>query len=273
MGVITFGGVSSSTYGIEVETYPDYSVPEKKYEIIHVPGHNGDFLIDTGEYSNVIKKYSISLSNTEAFKVPDNDPNNYSVLRRNTTGTYSDICNRLSEWLHRNNGYLRLSDDYDPAHFRYAVCTKEVGLTNIFNEGGKATIEFNCKPQRFLYYWKINDTTYWENSWITLSSNGTIINPTVFDSRPLIRITGSSGTVTITTSDSRTYPMVIASHSGQLYIDCDLMDCYSGSNPPTNQNGVVTMTNGFPLLGPGSNSIALTGSISSVEVKPRFWTL
>ena len=46
MGVIVFNGISSKDVGIEVETFPEYTIPEREYEAIHVPGRNGDVIID-----------------------------------------------------------------------------------------------------------------------------------------------------------------------------------------------------------------------------------
>ena len=41
MGVITFNGITSSSVGVEVETFPNYVAPQKDYEVIHIPGRNG----------------------------------------------------------------------------------------------------------------------------------------------------------------------------------------------------------------------------------------
>ena len=37
MGIVMFNGKSSKDVGIEVETFPTYDVPEKEFEVIHVP--------------------------------------------------------------------------------------------------------------------------------------------------------------------------------------------------------------------------------------------
>lgn len=61
MGVITFNSRLSSTFGIQVEQRPNYELPEKDYEIIHVPGKSGDILIDKGSYKNVDRIYNIAI--------------------------------------------------------------------------------------------------------------------------------------------------------------------------------------------------------------------
>lgn len=60
MGNINFNGISSKDLGVEVETFPDYVAPQKEFEAVHVPGRNGDVLIDTGAYQNVSRPYKIN---------------------------------------------------------------------------------------------------------------------------------------------------------------------------------------------------------------------
>ncbi|MBP5597459.1 MAG: hypothetical protein J6Y02_18950 [Pseudobutyrivibrio sp.] len=61
MGMIKFNGASSKDFGVEVETFPNYVAPQKEYEAIHIPGRNGDLLIDSGTYSNVEKRYKVNM--------------------------------------------------------------------------------------------------------------------------------------------------------------------------------------------------------------------
>ena len=90
-----------------------------------------------------------------------------------------------------------------------------------------------------------------------------IYNPTLFESLPLIRVTGY-GTLTINSD-------VITVSSGQTYVDIDseIQDCYTGT---TNKNSKVAFqSNKFPVLKPGANGISYTGSITKVEITPRWY--
>ena len=57
MGVITFNGVSSTSIGLVVERPPDYDVAERRYEVITIPGRNGDILMDDESFANSIRNY------------------------------------------------------------------------------------------------------------------------------------------------------------------------------------------------------------------------
>ena len=95
--------------------------------------------------------------------------------------------------------------------------------------------------------------------------NESMNNPTIFESRPLIRAYGSPGTIDINGTT-----ITIASTGGTYTdIDCDMMDCFEGS---TNLNDKVTFSSyDFPVLSPGENAVTPGGSITSVEITPRWW--
>lgn len=95
-----------------------------------------------------------------------------------------------------------------------------------------------------------------------------VVNPTLFESKPLLQVTGrgtlSVGDVTMT---------ITGTASQVLYIDCDIMEVYSitdGQMQP--QNSLVTMNSyDFPKLKPGANKITLGVGITQVVVTPRWW--
>lgn len=92
-----------------------------------------------------------------------------------------------------------------------------------------------------------------------------IYNPTLFASKPLIRVTGT-GTVGI--GDN-----TITVASGYTYVDIDseIQDCYCGTQ---NANSLVTFSNRkFPELQPGINGISLGTGVTSVQITPRWFRL
>lgn len=92
-----------------------------------------------------------------------------------------------------------------------------------------------------------------------------IYNPTLYASKPLIRVTGY-GTLTLGND-------TITVASGQTYVDIDseIMDCYNGT---TNKNSKVTFSSGeFPTLKPGVTGVSYSGSITKVEITPRWYRL
>lgn len=237
MGEIIYNGRSSKEIGLEVETFPEYQTPKRSYEKIHIPGRNGDLLIDNGCWENATRTYSVSIGSYDR--------------------SYDEMVNKVSEWLHSTISYTRLEDSYEPDYYRLAVYLGEFSMSNIFNQGGKATIDFDCKPQRFF---KTGDQP------ITFTSKGEIINPTNFESLPIIKVYGSrSGTLVV-----GDYTVEISEVGGQIIIDSEIQDAYIG---PNNKNGYINVPNGFPKIGVGKTSIGFSGGINKVEVIPKWYTI
>lgn len=98
---------------------------------------------------------------------------------------------------------------------------------------------------------------------VIYTSNNEMTNPTMFPSKPLIRVYGDGvftmDGVTVTVTNSTQY----------TDIDCELMDCYEGT---TNRNKDVTFsTYDFPELKVGGNEINIVSGITLVELTPRWW--
>ena len=234
MGVIIFNNKSSADCRIQVAHPPGYSYPERDYTITHIPGRNGDIIQDNGCYKNVERTYEVS------FDAPNED--------------FAIYANAVSAWLHSTTGYARLEDSYEPNYYRMATYQESNIFENLYNQAGTATIVFECKPQRFL---KTGDNT------ITIQNSLTIMNPTGFEAYPLFKVTGTSGVLTVNGNS-----ITFSSIDDFVMLDCELQDAYKEN---INKNSTISGT--FPVLKPGSNTIRWTGSISSVTMKPRWWTI
>ena len=234
MGVIIFNNKSSADCRIQVAHPPGYAYPERDYTITHIPGRNGDIIQDNGCYKNVERTYEVS------FDVPNED--------------FATYANAVSAWLHSTTGYARLEDSYEPNYYRMATYQESNIFENLYNQAGTANIVFECKPQRFL---KTGDNT------ITIQNSLTIMNPTGFEAYPLFKVTGTSGVLTVNGNS-----ITFSSIDDFVILDCELQDAYKEH---INKNSTISGT--FPVLKPGSNTIRWTGSISSVTMKPRWWTI
>ena len=234
MGVIIFNNKSSADCRIQVAHPPGYAYPERDYTITHIPGRNGDIIQDNGCYKNVERTYEVS------FDVPNED--------------FATYANAVSAWLHSTTGYARLEDSYEPNYYRMAIYQESNIFENLYNQAGTATIVFECKPQRFL---KTGDNT------ITIQNSLTIMNPTGFEAYPLFKVTGTSGVLTVNGNS-----ITFSSIDDFVMLDCELQDAYKEN---INKNSTISGT--FPVLKTGSNTISWTGDISSVTMKPRWWTI
>lgn len=241
MGVIVFNGISSRDVGIEVETFPTYDVPEREYEAIHVPGRNGDVIIDNGTYKNIQRSYYVSIAT-------------YSL-------SYHQKLASVAKWLHSSSGYARLEDSYEPDFYRQAYYKEKVNFENLFNEAGRATINFECKPQKFFKSGEIA---------IEFTSAGSIQNGTVNIALPKIEVITDNTQGEINIGGIR---ISIAANAGtSIIIDSELQDAYNNQN--VNKNLSITLTDGeFPVLKPGKNTISFSGGVQRVLITPRWWTI
>lgn len=232
--MIWWHGVSSDDVSVIVQRYPDVHIPARKYEKISVPGRNGDVLIPEDAYENVSQRYEIYIS-AEKAKLPR-------------------VARCVADWL-CVKGYQRLEDSYFLDSYRLAHFSGSLEIENILNRFGRATIEFDCKPQRFLHDGEIV---------LSYSGAGTIYNPTRFPSAPLIKVAGSgSGTVTI--GDTT---LSLSGIDEYVYLDSDIQDAYKGTE---NLNSI--MTGSFPKIEGGEQVVTFTGGITGLEITPRWWTL
>lgn len=236
-GTLTFNNVSSATHGVYISGQGTYNAPQRDVTKVTIPGRNGDLIRDNGRWLNIQVPYNLV--------VMDN---------------FRDKTDAIRAWLTSPVGYARLEDSYHPDHYRMARVSGTIDFdTSAFNRTGKTTVYFDCKPQRFL---KSGETA------TTVSKNSNINNPTSFPSKPLIRVnvngTGS-GSVTI-----GSYTISLSGVSQYVMIDCEIQDCYKGTASANNQ---VTLSNGFPVLNPGNNSVTWSGVVSGVQITGRWFTL
>lgn len=238
MGEVIFNGQSSKSFNLEVETFPEYHAPKRTYSKIHVPGRNGDLIVDGGCWENVPRSYLFAIG---SYDIP-----------------YYEFINKLSNWLHSSTTYARLEDSYEPEYYRMAVFLEEATMTNIYNHGSEINVDFDCKPQRFL---KIGD----EAIEITKSPT-TIKNPTGYPTLPIIHVYGTGqGTLVVGNCT-----ITITEIGNEIILDSSIQDAYLGLS---NKNSVIKVPNGFPTLDPGSISIGFSGGIQKVEVIPKWFTL
>lgn len=230
-----FDNKDSRTYGVYISGSGTYNAPERSYEAIKVPGRNGDILIGGKKYDNIDLVYP-------------------AFIYANFQSQMADLRSALLSV----NGYARLTDTYHPNEFRLAYFPGEIDVNaRSQNDAGEFDLLFRCKPQRFL--------TSGETQTTISGSSGSITNPTLFNSKPIIRVNGY-GTLTINGDQ-------ITIASGQSYVDInsEIQDCYYGT---VNANSKVTFqSNEFPTLRPGVNNISRSGNITSVVITPNWYIL
>lgn len=221
----------------------------------------------SSDFGLVISKkdiYSAPASDVSFVSVPGRngdvliDGNRFNNVTVSYDVALKDIKSRATAiklWL-CSVGYFVLTDTYQPTYFRMAAFSSNLKIDELIENVGQAQISFNCKP--FKYSFAGRET-------VTLTDTGTVTNPEAFLSQPYIKITGT-GNITLHIG-SNSYS--ITGVSSYIELDSELMAAYKGS---VLCNDKINFTE-FPVLPPGTNSISWTGTVSKVEIIPRWRTL
>lgn len=172
--MIYFNGICSNDLGVIIEHYPRVIFPEKKLITYDVPGRNGTEVIDTGVFSNYDQQYEVFFDSK--FK-----------------GGLNATIPQIASWLLGENGYCRLEDSYFPEYYRYAIVKNGHEFLSYFNEYGRGTLTFNCKPERF---YKTGERK------MAILNGQTIHNPSGFKAQPIYYFTGNISSVQLTFTEN-----------------------------------------------------------------------
>ena len=230
----TYDGTPSRDFGVYISGHHTFNSSVRAYNLISVAGKNGDDVGIEKRLQNVTLIY-------DAFIIRN--------FEHNAEGLRNFLLSKF--------GYKCLVDTYHPDEFRLAVLDSPIEFsTTQNNRAASFQLAFNCKPQRFLFSGEQVQT---------FTASGTIENPTLFASKPLLRAYGTGtlgiGNMTITINSANEY----------TDIDCEIMEAYKGG---VSCNGNITI-NGkdFPTLPAGTSSLSLSSGITRVDITPRWYIL
>lgn len=159
---LEFAGDSSRNYGVYITGEAVYNAPERAVEMITIPNRNGSFALDQGRFENIEVTYPAGI-------FADNELDFAKAI--------SDFRNFLCS----KKGYCRLTDDYNPGEYRMAIYKSGLDVTPTQLKAGQFEITFDCMPQRYLMSGEAD---------VAVSSGNTILNPTLFESNPMLKVWG-----------------------------------------------------------------------------------
>ena len=235
-GLITYGGGSSSDYGMVISEAPTFERPARKTTVYNVPGRNGSVIFQQDAWEDVPRSYEVFVADS-------------------AQQTLTEAVDAFAAFLNSKKGYQRLEDNFEPDTFRLAYYNGGTSFSNELMQVGRATLKFMCRPERFL---KSGETP------VTVTNGTKINNTTLFTSKPLIHIEGS-GTVTVSIGGNT----ISASVTDYINIDCDSMSAYRLASE--NKNGSISGS--FPVIPPGNQTVGITGTTTLVTVVPRFFVI
>ena len=231
-----YKGINSLDEQLYIQSKNTYAGAARDVSFISVPGRDGDLMVDNKRFKNVDISYKVAALDG-IYDIPE-------------------IAHRVKSWLSSDLGYYELIDSYNPDYYRLAAYVDAYDLKQELKYYGTSTVKFKCKPFRYRLDGKAP---------VILSVAGSMRNPEAFSSKPYIKITGS-GNITLTVN---TKPYEFKNVDGYIEIDSEMMNAYKGA---TSQNSKM-VTHEFPELSAGDNSVSWTGTVTSVEIIPRWCCL
>lgn len=178
---------------------------------------------------------------------------NYKDVTQPFTFSFLDKTNvrqkvrEIRAWLSDKE---KLSFSDDPDIFRMI---KHIVIESTINDiiaYGRMTINIRFDPFEYV-----------DMDPITMNSPGDIINPGSYFANPLITVYGT-GNLSITVNGQRTELKSVDSH---ITLDCELQEAHKNGSSLNS-----FMVGKFPQFKVGPNTIDWTGSVTKVEIEPRW---
>lgn len=221
MGIV-FAGFGFEDYGIKADGVDSWRKPERDRTLVHVPGRNGDLILDNGCWQNIQLTY-------------------HCLIKEGWETQFPEFVKRLySEAI---NGYRLLFDDSHPGEYRMAEFAGPIDPTLWFvQDTGVFNIVFNCKPA--IYIITGSETIDFS------AANGTASFDNIYgmEAYPLITVfNANDGAFLVVNGGGGLFWNVeIAPNSfDRIRIDCELETCVGYDEddfPVGNASNLLTIT-------------------------------
>lgn len=240
-GHFIMDGQNSEDLGVVIQDRPLILTPRRRVEFKQAFGMSGTLPFDEMAY--------------------DNTPMNLNMFSVGSSENTADMNRSLIYDLFDSDRYIDFIPYFDSGKI-YKVMTivsPTFESKYFYEEGQSFTVELTVKPYKY----------YVDSPKVTLTTAGNITNPYSKESLPLIKIYGS-GDVTLKVNGIN---FVVKNVTDHIYLDCQAMFAYrDNSGVITNENSKI-FTRLYPYLKKGINTISWTGTVSKIEIEPRWRTL
>lgn len=253
---IIFNGKSSDDFGLVVEYFPESVHAARRGELTTIPGRNGVIVREDGSFDSYVQTYQIWFRKTN----------------ENPRDTYAN-ARAVAEWLLNARGFLRLEDSYEPEFFRLARYSGSLNVETVLRNHGRATIQFDVQPQRYLKSGEVEIKTNTHNN-----REGIELSRAPFGAEKIaVRITAPSGTTLsgVTANfykDGTLYPCTIRKQSeteGEVifYGERAVVD-EASFFVSVEDNSIFESVAVLQVVGNESKTIAVIGDSSPIIINP-----
>lgn len=238
-GVFHFKGKSSDEMGLYMNYGQTFTLPERATETVEVIGLDEKVIFDLDYYKNVEIVFPVKLVPRPGQSVKEQ-------------------IHEIGNWLYTTT-YEKLTTPDDQDFYRLATFTNSSSFAEQLEVFGEGELVFDAKPYR---YSRLGDKAI-----VILEKGKQIIN-TMRKSQPIVKIWGT-GDVDLYINSQR---MNFFSLSDYIEIDCFMLTAIDQAGG--NLSFKVSETS-FPwfVLEEGANRVTWTGSVSKIEIIPRWRSL
>ena len=242
-----WNGVKCTTKAMHVLSQPTVLRAPERVEEIKVPGRAGSLTMTEGEYVHEPIVMACDC-----------------VIDKEYVGAYGlsqSIISNITGWLH-GNGTVKFANRKE-GYYKARV-VNQIGFDKILrgNPHMAFQVQFRCQPYMYL---DSGATPIMYNS-----SPANWVNPGNMPSEPLLRVTGTGGTIMC---GSDTFIINQMSDISYLMLDCEAKLAYTGipgnAGDPLRLMGTRVMGDWF-TMDPGSHFLQFGNGITSVQITPRW---
>lgn len=240
-GYFVLEGINSEDVGMIIQDRSQLNAPRRKQNAIQPYGYSGSLIIDEEAYEDSEMELILWVNGKDDKEASEKREKIFYMF---DSGRYLEF---IPYW------------DPDKIH-RVRVDTPLLFTPKYWHLGGQPfSITLAVAPYK--YYTGYSNTV--------LTSPGTINNPKLDSSKPIIKVVGS-GSITLTVNGEAFRMQDIQS---EIILDSQMSFAYREPTGSIINDNDKIFTREYPVLKPGNNTISWTGSVTRVEIEPRWRTL
>lgn len=240
----SFNGVSLSSFGGRIIEAPRHTIATRDKTFTKIYGQSGDELIDNGSYNNVTFSVEIGF---------------FTFVSQQTA---QQLASAIINWLAPlQDGYYVYRDSENTGYFTRAALVNFDQVEQEMRTFLKATLTFNRVP----FWYKDSGQTA-----IVFSNQGIIVNPEIYPSEPIIRLT-YTGNIT-----SATIRLLIGSEAvdvemGVAPLSVQYLDGVEKQHYRIESGQKIYLSPALPPnLAPGKNIVSLSSSQVECSIIPNW---
>lgn len=240
-GYFILDGVNSEDYNLLIQRTPLIETPSRRLELRNAMGVHGGIPYDEKAYDNTTMQLLMFIDGNDKIK----DREKVDSLLRNR-GVFKEF---IPYW--------------DPDKIYYIMNLESTQYESPSWYGEKQTLQSNFTVKPYKYLRNVDD--------IIFTTSTTAVNPFLDDvAQPLITIEGT-GDITLSVNG---VDYLIQNVNESVTVDSERYATYRrlSSGFIENENSKYRQKK-YPIFTPGSNSIAVSGTVTKVTVKPRWRSL